>query len=507
MSHTIDGLVCPAEPRPGGGSILLVGHDPEIGPAVASALGPLTDRVVHAGGGGEALLALSQGTYALVLLAFRHPAIDGFDTARLIRSRTGPVPMIFIAALEPDAEEARIAYALGAADYLSAGVAPEVLRAKAQAFLDLADRTEQAAYADAERYRNQFVAMLAHELRNPLASVAAGLELMDRVTHHDQQLSRTHGVMNRQVQHLTRMLDDLLDTLRITQGKFELRREIVDLARVATQALESCGRSLERHGHEVVLSGGRVLVDADPIRLTQVLVNLLSNADRFTDPGGRIELWWRASSDRALIGVRDNGVGIPAELAPRVFEMFVQERPLSGGLGLGLTLVRQLVNMHDGTVTLRSGGPGKGTEVELSLPLAASVPLLVLQADEPLARPLRIALVEDDVDVRDTMRSLLELWGHHVLEADSGPAAVELLTCESVDIALLDLGLPGYDGYEAARRITEALTDGARPPLVALSGYGRPTDVVRSSEAGFDAHLVKPVAAGTLKSLLARLSE
>ncbi|CAN98665.1 unnamed protein product [Sorangium cellulosum So ce56] len=379
---------------------------------------------------------------------------------------------------------------------------------------------------EADRRKDEFIAMLSHELRNPLAPLTTGLELLqmsaqmsagERADRDDRQILAT---LERQVKTIVRLVDDLLDVSRITRGKIELKRERLDVASVVMAAVESVRPLLVQRGHDLVLSVDRgVFVHGDRVRLEQVVVNLLNNAIKYTNPGGRVSLACAAIAGDARIRVTDTGVGISAELLPRVFEPFMQARRTldrsQGGLGIGLTLVKRLGELHGGRVEALSGGPGEGTAISVWLPLAGAPsapaeapapPALppALEAAPPRAttRPLHVLLVDDNVDAAEGLRRVLQLHGHAVSMAHDGPAALEAARASRPDLVLLDIGLPGMDGYEVVRRL-RAEPELTRPYIAALSGYGQDQDRRRSREAGFDAHLTKPVATEQLLSLLA----
>jgi signal transduction histidine kinase len=367
--------------------------------------------------------------------------------------------------------------------------------------------------AETDRRKDQFLAMLAHELRNPLAPILHAVELMRHDGADPQACRRALDATDRQVRHMARLVDDLVDVSRIRTGKIELRRAPVELRAVvepAVQALEPLLREL-RHELAVALPPEPLWVDADAVRLTQVVENLLHNAAKYTDAGGHLRLDAARRGGEVELRVADDGIGIPPEVLPHVFDVFVQaEQPpdrARGGLGLGLSLVRSIVELHGGRVVARSDGPGRGSELTVTLPLAEpprDAPRAeAAPAPAPGAKRLRIALVEDNADVRETLGQLLAARGHVILEADDGARAIELVAAERPDVALVDIGLPGLDGYEVAARVRAAAP---ATKLVAVTGYGGADDRRRALEAGFDAHLVKPVDLAELTTLLARLA-
>ncbi|TMA76399.1 MAG: response regulator [Deltaproteobacteria bacterium] len=363
----------------------------------------------------------------------------------------------------------------------------------------------------ASRAKDEFLAMLGHELRNPLSPILTALELMK--LRGDGQVTREQEVIERQTKHLTRLVDDLLDVSRVTRGVLELRRQRIDLRDVLAKAAEIASPMLEirRHHFEVhAPARGVLLLDADEARLSQVIANLLTNAAKYTPPEGNVSLHARNELGEVVIEVRDDGNGIDSDLLPRVFDLFVQGRqPVDrgdGGLGIGLALVRSLVQLHGGSVSAQSSGSGKGSVFTVRLPAPERV--------EPAAsaghrrssvrrtsRGRRILLVDDNEDALEMLAELLRAAGHNVLTAGDGPAALAAAPRFRPDIAVLDIGLPAMDGYELASRL-RAQAGGEAPILVALSGYGQDGDRTRSDAAGFALHLVKPIDAEQLLGAL-----
>ena len=364
----------------------------------------------------------------------------------------------------------------------------------------------------ADRRKSEFLAMLAHELRNLLAPIRNVVEILRRLGGDEQKMKPVTEMMQRQVGQMVRLVDDLLDVSRISRGEIELRREPVELASIVHHAVEAVRPLCEKMHHEltVTLPPQPMYLNADPSRLVQVVGNLLNNACKFTETGGRIRLSVEREGKRALIRVQDTGIGIAVEHLPRIFEMFMQadtsfERPRDG-LGVGLTLVKSVVEMHDGTVEARSAGVGQGSEFAVRLPLL-SAPLPPLPREpsgiKPVAAvPRRILVVDDNRDSADSLAMLLQLIGHQVHIAHDGPEAVEKAATFQPHVILLDIGLPTLNGYEAARRIREQQRQKGLT-LVALTGWGQDEDRRRSVEAGFDAHMTKPVDFAALTKLLA----
>ena len=367
------------------------------------------------------------------------------------------------------------------------------------------------ALEESDRLKNEFLAMLAHELRNPLAPIRNAVHIM-RLTDGDATvLASTSAMMERQVGQMVRLVDDLLDVSRVSRGKIELRRERIELGTIIRQAVEACSSEMESSKHllTVSLPSQPMYIDGDSARLAQVVGNLLSNARKFTDMSGRIELNLEREGGQAVIRVRDNGIGIAASQLPRIFDMFLQidtslERSI-GGLGIGLTLVKTLVEMHDGTVEVHSAGAGQGSEFVVRLPSMADAhePSPVPAVNQPVtASPRRILVVDDNRDSTESLTMLLQLNGHQTHAAYDGLEAVEAAAMFRPDVILLDIGLPKLNGYEVCRRIRElAWSKGMM--LVALTGWGGDEDREKSRDAGFDTHLVKPVDFAALTQLLA----
>jgi PAS domain S-box-containing protein len=365
---------------------------------------------------------------------------------------------------------------------------------------------------EADRRKDEFLAMLAHELRNPLAPIRHGLELLQRRPDHPP--GETLAMMQRQVTHLVRLVDDLLEVARISRGRIELQRARIDLRAAVRNALEAARPGIEAAAHALTLDLPQepLHVNGDAVRLAQVVSNLLDNAAKYTESGGRIALAVRREGDEAVISVRDNGVGIPAALLPQVFELFgVREHAsprAQGGLGVGLGLARRLVQMHAGTIQAVSDGPGKGTEVVIRLPLAPAAqaqaaPRVASAPPRAFRGPRRVLVVDDNVDAAQMLGMLLEEMGHDVQLAYDGLAALEAARMNRPEIVLLDISMPGVDGLGVVQRLRQD-PGFKRVPIIAVTGFGNARDRQRSREAGFDEHLVKPVAPEVLRSMLER---
>jgi PAS domain S-box-containing protein len=374
-----------------------------------------------------------------------------------------------------------------------------------------ARKQAEEALRDADRRKDAFLATLAHELRNPLVPIRNAVEILRYKGPPDPTLHRLCDLLDRQVRHLARLIDDLLDVNRISRGKLQLRKERVVLAAVVDQALEVARPLIEGAGHDLTVSLPRqpVHLEADPVRLAQVISNLLDNACKFTERGGRIRLSVAGDVAEVVVRVEDSGIGMAPDQLPRVFDMFAQG-PAAGervrsGLGIGLALTRGLVEMHGGRIEAQSEGPGKGSTFIVRLPAARPLPLPGGSTLEPGrdTKPCRILVVDDHPDVLESLAMLLELRGHDVATARDGLEAVEVAERFRPELMLLDLGMPRLDGYEACRRIREQVW-GKNLMIVALTGWGQDSDRRRAEEARFDDHLVKPVAPSALIEVVAK---
>jgi signal transduction histidine kinase/ActR/RegA family two-component response regulator len=364
---------------------------------------------------------------------------------------------------------------------------------------------------EAGKRKDVFLATLAHELRNPLAPIRNSVFVLNRIGLGSPQAQKSREVIERQVNQMTRLVDDLLDISRISRGKIELRKQLVQLVDIVNGAVETSRPLLDERGHELTVSlpAEPITLDADPTRLEQALANLLNNSAKYTEQGGRVSIDAALDGDMVMIRVRDSGIGIAADVLPTVCEIFVQgdhaKDRAQGGLGIGLSLVRSLVQMHGGSVSARSDGPGTGSEFTIRLPVAPTTPSADQPAPSiptPATRPVqRVLVVDDNVDAADSLALLLRLTGRDVDVAHDGRAAIDAVSSQTFDMIFLDIGLPGVDGYEVAREIRK-LPNGERVLLMALTGWGQDEDRRRSKAAGFDQHLVKPIDSATLEELL-----
>lgn len=375
-------------------------------------------------------------------------------------------------------------------------------------------RSQADALKEADRHKTDFLAVLAHELRNPLASIVTSMELLRLLDGQDARIDQAREITERQVKQMVRLVDDLLDLTRIARGKLELRRTAFAVGQAMTQAVQTVLPLMEAQGHQLTvdLPAELIQLEADELRIVQVLVNLLNNAAKYTERGGRINVSAAREGEEVVLRVRDNGIGIEAEKLDAIFNRFAQiDRSLhrsQGGLGVGLALVRQLVELHGGRVSAHSKGLGKGSEFVVRLPalkpsaapLPSCAPIAPAGTAGPAAAARRILLIEDNADACETLSLLLRLLGHHIESAATGPEGVARAIASRPQIALIDLGLPELDGFEVARQIRAAL--GEAVLLVALSGYTQEEDRRRAQEAGFDAHLPKPIELEQLNRVL-----
>jgi CheY-like chemotaxis protein len=369
------------------------------------------------------------------------------------------------------------------------------------------ERRLRAALEDTDRRKDEFLAMLAHELRNPVAPIANAAELLSRLVQHESQRALV-GIVQRQSVHLARLLDDLLDVARITQGRIELQREVLDVGACLQLAIETAEPLIRSKGHRLTITQpfGSMYVSADKARLGQCLANVLVNAAKYTPDGGEICVRSYVDGAEVVVEVSDNGIGIAPEFLPRMFDLFAQaERGLDrsqGGLGVGLTVCKQVIAMHGGSLDASSPGWDRGSTFTFRLP-AVERPAAATAPSPPQSDALlRVLIVDDNRDAADSLSMLLQFEGRRTLCAYSGEQALQDVAAFDPQIVLLDIGLPGLDGYEVARRL-KAIAPGLR--LIALSGYGQLEDRQRSAAAGFDAHLIKPVDLDALKSVFAHL--
>ena len=486
-------------------------------------------EVLAARSGQEALRQVLMHDFAVILLDVNMPGMDGFETAEAIhqRARSADIPIIFITAFLADELDRLKAYQRGAVDFLFTPVIPQILYAKISVFVALAMKNEELKKQarqlslrtteltaanqkltreveerqSAERQnhaKDEFLAMLGHELRNPLSAISSAASLIGLPGVSAEGVTRAKKIIQRQSQHLGRIVDDLLDLSRAMSGKILLNRAPLDLAALVAASLETYRATGRSADYQLVQDLDQGWVDGDATRLEQITSNLIDNALKYTPPGGRIEVRTWTENDDVVLSVRDTGVGIAADLLPHVFDVFVQGSSTldrsQGGLGIGLSLVRRLADLHGGAVTAESKGPGGGSTFTLRL---RRIEHQVAPAPQPAdsggdqGMP-SVLLIEDNDDGREMMTMMLSCYGYDVQSAADGHEGVAAAVRSRPDVALVDIGLPGIDGYEVARRLrADPATAGIR--LIALTGYGLADDLRRVMEAGFDRHLVKPV--------------
>ena len=474
--------------------------------------------VIEASSGGAARKLLTERSPDLVLLDVRLPDCNGRQLAAEIKRNPGTAQVVVLqtSASHVDAAHRVAALEAGADGYLVEPIEPEELVANVRALLRMrrAEHERQSALQqlqEADRRKDEFLAMLAHELRNPLAPIRNAVEIL-RVSEDADVRERARQMVARQVQHLARLVDDLLDVSRITQRKIVLKPAPVALAAVVEAAVEIARPLIDAQSHalEVRLPPEALWFKVDAVRMAQAVGNLLHNAAKFTPRGGRIALEARVDHGALVIVVEDDGVGITPETLASAFELFTQgERSLDrsqGGLGIGLSLVKGLVEMHGGTVAAASAGPGKGSRFTIALPMRLRTSPVAVGADasRTTRAPRRVLVVEDNADAAESMRMLLEAIGHEVSVVCDGALALEEARRTRPDVILLDIGLPGMDGYQLAAAL-RAMPETSGAHLVAVSGYGQDKDRMRSREAGFDLHLVKPVDPARLSDAIGRV--
>jgi len=544
-------------------NILLVDDTPSRLLAYRTILEDLDENLFEAKSGTEALKLLMQHEFALILLDINMPGIDGFETAHLIHEhpRFEDTPIIFVSAVNVTEFDRMRGYKLGAVDYVTVPIIPEILRSKVMVLAELfrkrreleianrrlaaandalhAEKTRELAVLNeslrltnielasrfmqlqaeaGERQRiemrlieqdqrkDEFLATLAHELRNPLSSVANAISVMKMTEPQQKELGE---LMSRQVALLVRLIDDLLDVARISQGKMVLKRAPATLREIIDSSLETVAPSLETGGH--VVNAQRlpetITLNADGQRLTQVFSNLLSNATKYSDDGAPIEITVTRSAEALEICVADRGIGLSEEQCERIFEMFQQvdttvERS-RGGLGIGLTLARHIVELHGGRLFARSEGLGRGASFIVSLPLELimTTPVLMpLPSDPVAAAPRRVLVVDDNADAAATLGTILQLLGHAAHCLNDPHEVMETVVAFAPEIVFLDIGMPGLNGYDVAREL-RAHPAGRSLTLVALTGWGQAEDRKRTAEAGFDHHVVKPADLETIQRI------
>jgi signal transduction histidine kinase len=513
-------------------SILLVDDEQRNLDALEAILEEPGYRLLRADDADKALRVLLEHQVAAIVLDIKMPGVSGFELAKLIKGtkRFREIPILFLTAYMIDDQDVLTGYVAGAVDYLTKPVKPEVLRQKISVFAELFRKTRaladlnetlearvqertaelaasEAALRAANAQKDAFLATLAHELRNPLAPLRTGLDLLLQLPKPDPIATRTLSAMNRQLHHMVRLIDDLLEVSRINNGMLELKPERVELMTIIERAIEIVKPFMDQRKQTLAITASdSVVIAADPVRVSQILGNLLHNASKYSSNGATVRVELARTADAAVVRVIDDGVGIPPDQLVRAFEMFAKikrtSRDAHDGLGIGLALARQLAVMHGGTLVADSAGEGCGTTFTLSLPVGEGQPSTASQ--EPIAfagHVLRVVVIEDNKDAADLLVMWLENKGHLVHLARSGPDGLALVGEARPDVVLCDIGMPDMDGMEVCRRIRSDYPP-YLPLMVALTGWGMDEDRRRTKEAGFDHHLVKPVALDKLEVIL-----
>ncbi len=535
-------------------NILIVDDEPKNLTVLETILSEPGYRLVRSETADQALLALVGAEFALLILDIRMPGMNGFELAQMIKERkkTARVPIIFLTAYYNEDQHVLEGYGTGAVDYLHKPVNPAILRSKVAVFADLyrknrevesanralfaeiaerrrveerlrelndnleqrvSDRTE--ALRESDRRKDEFLATLAHELRNPLAPVRNAVQIIHLKTPSTPELKLAKEVIERQMRSMTQLIDGLMDLSRINRGKIDLKKGKIELAQVFQEAIEASRPLVEEKGHEFVirLAEEPIWLHGDLTRLAQVFLNLLNNAAKFTGPGGKIELSCERQGAEVVVSVKDNGIGISAAHQQSVFQMFSQvEGALSrsqGGLGIGLNLVKQFVELHGGRVTVQSAGLNRGSEFLVHLPVmteAQAGPAVKNEGEAPIVPPskLNVLVVDDNRDAALSLRMLIGMSGNTVCLAHDGEEAVEAARVHRPDVVLCDIGLPKMNGYDVAKAIRREAW-GRTMYLVAVTGWGQDEDKRKTEAAGFDLHMVKPVDPLLLMKLLGEL--
>jgi signal transduction histidine kinase len=555
-------------------NILLVDDQPGRLLTYRAILEPLGERLVEAASGEQALKLLMEDEFAVILLDVNMPGMDGFETASLIHQhpRFEKTPIIFVTAVNVGDMDRMRGYKLGAVDYVSVPVIPEILRTKVTVLAELYRKRRELQLANerlatanlalqmekaqqlqalnaslreandalaarngelqseiaeranaedrlriADRRKDEFLATLAHELRNPLAPLLNALNIR-RLSAPGAE-DPLQDMMERQLALLVRLIDDLLDVARITRGKLMLRKDVTTLQDVLHSAMETAAPLIEggKHRLHMRLPSQPVAMHADHARLSQVFANLLNNAAKYSDAGSSIEVVGRVEGAFVSVGVRDTGIGLAKEHIERIFDLFSQadtaiERA-RGGLGIGLTLVRHLVEMHDGRVSVHSDGPGLGSEFRVDLPIQPG--LEIPNGDEAPAVRVpaaiggrrRALVVDDNRDAADTLAMMLDLMGLQTRRLYGSSGVEDEVSAFAPDVVFLDVGMPGMSGHDLARALRSGASARRPPLLVAVTGWGQPDDRRRTSEAGFDHHLVKPPELDAIHAICASLTD
>jgi signal transduction histidine kinase len=520
--------------------ILLVDDESRNLDALEAVLDDQGYRLIRADDADVALRLLLEHDVAAMILDIKMPKMSGIELAQIIKGskRFRQIPILFLTAHLLDDKDIIVGYGAGAVDYLTKPFNPTILRhkiavfadlfRKTRALADLNDRLEQRvaertvelersekALRAAARQKDEFLATLAHELRNPLAPLRTGVDLLMQMPAPAPGITRTLAAMNRQLDHLVRLIDDLLDVSRISRGVLEIKKERVDLSALVRNTSDTFRPLFEQRQVELMVTTRPVTAMVDPTRVAQILGNLLHNGAKFTPAGGAVRVALDHDHGTAVITVTDTGIGIAADQLARIFEMFTRIERVTDtpdrGAGIGLALAQRLAQLHGGDLTATSSGESRGATFTIRLP-GAEVPAVPVEpsngSETGLIRkrakmtPLDILVIEDNEDVAETLVVWLESGGHHVSVANTGPKGLELVLKEKPQVVLCDVGLPEMDGIEVCQQVRRQAGPDFRPMMIALTGWGMDEDRQRTKEAGFDHHLVKPVAIDLLSELL-----
>jgi signal transduction histidine kinase len=518
-------------------NVLLVDDEPRNLDALEAILENQGYHLLRAEDADRALRVLLENDVAAIVLDIKMPRVNGIELAQIIKGtkRFRQIPILFLSAHLVEDTDVITGYGVGAVDYLTKPFNPQILRHKVAVFADLFRKTRalaelnekleervkertaelektEVALRAAARQKDEFLATLAHELRNPLAPLRTGLDLLMQMQPKGVPVvGKTLSAMNRQLDHIVRLIDDLLDVSRISRGVLELKKERVDLGKLLATTVESFRPAFEQKQIRVLVdTDATVAAIVDPTRIAQIIGNLLHNASKFTPKEGTVRLQLDHDDHSAVIRVSDSGVGIPADQMQRVFEMFARIERTSHagdrGAGIGLALAKRLAQMHGGELVAWSAGENQGTTFTLTLPgvdigRRVTEPVKPLRRHQLAAVPLDILVIEDNEDVADTLAAWLESLGHRVKIARTGASGLELAIAMRPAVVLCDVGLPEMDGIEVCQKVRE-LGGPIRPVMVALTGWGKEEDRKRTKDAGFDHHLVKPVALDVLSDVL-----
>lgn len=534
-------------------NILLVDDQPSRLLSYESILEELGQNLISARSGEEALQRLLEHDFAVVLLDVSMPGMDGFETAAMIHDhpRFESIPIIFVTGIHDSEFDALKGYRLGAVDYVSIPIVPEILRSKVTVLVELycqrrelqrlnqsladANATLQSekalelervnrnlenantALRDADRHKDEFIAILAHELRNPLAPIRAAVDIMSLLQLEHPQLRWAREVIDRQTTHLSRLVDDLLDVSRISRGTIKLNKEVLTVRTILDRSVEAAQPIISASNHQlqVECSADSAAVEGDPTRLVQILSNLLNNAAKYMQTSGIIQLRASIEDGHAVFAVKDSGIGLTPEALPKLFNLFSRVHDHSdyapSGLGIGLALVRQLVDLHGGHVSATSPGLNCGSEFIVRLPLSTSLAQaasreVTARSPAPITQSLRVLVADDNQDALESLALLLEVCGHEARKASDGAESLHMAAAWQPDVILLDIGMPILDGYEVARRIRSEPW-GKAVFLVAVSGWGQSEDRKRATDAGFDLHFRKPIGLPILESILQQAAQ